>query len=94
MKIYKEKVIPESTKKVLSRILCDICKKDYMQQYSNSGYSIYDITVESKIGESYPEGGNSITLEFDICLECFGEKLLPLMKKEFGCEPRVVDSDW
>jgi len=85
------KIIPESAKMVVSHTTCDICKR------SNRGKGSCDLS-ETEISfrdveTSYPECGNGTTYTFDICHQCFSEKLIPALS-ELGAEPTIEEWDY
>ena len=86
MMYYKEVIIPESTKQVLDRTTCDLCKKTITKEV----YSEEAVTIECKTGELYPEGGVGEIANVDMCPDCFKTKLIPWLKEQ-GCEPTIAD---
>lgn len=92
MKCYKiEKVAakPATTKEVLEKTKCDICKKDILY----GGYSADEAEVSAKEGTSYPEGGSGEEYEFDVCVSCFKDQLIPFIES-FGNKVRKTDFDY
>lgn len=91
MKHKEIKVVPETTKEVTTHTTCDICKR------SDSGTGACDIDETEvsfrEVDYSYPECGAGRTYSFDICHDCFKEKIIPLLS-ELGAEPRIEEWDY
>lgn len=101
MKIYKdvlkpeqiipEKKIPATWRREYQHTICDICKKPV---HEASVGNEDRVEVKLRLGDSYPEGGYGTDTEFDVCVKCFEEKLIPWFKKEFDAEPTRGEWDW
>ena len=91
MKHMKTVVIPESTRDVVDFVTCDLCKNKIDDNYSN--YSAEETEVRHKRGAAYPEGGNGTETTFDICGQCFDEKLTPWMEAN-GATPATREWDY
>jgi hypothetical protein len=80
MKNYK-KVHREHDDKVLTSITCDICKTEYpgTKWGRQSSYDILETKIEISEGKGYPEGTFGTIINFDICPECFNNKLIPFL---------------
>ena len=64
----------------IEKVLCDICGAEIREE----SYRISDVEISSRIGDSFPEGSSWVTKSIDCCAECFSEKVIPLVEKEFG----------
>lgn len=101
MRIFKDKFTPARHDKVCVSMQCDLCGKvsESVHDWSSSLYELNETEVSIKTiirhsnGYSYPEGGNSINYEIDICPECFMEKLIPWLKSQ-GADIKETESDW
>ena len=86
-----KKIVPESVKEVVSHTTCDICKR------SDHGKDMCDIdetTISYRDVEmAYPECGKGTTYSYDICDECFEEKVMPALS-ELGAEPTIEEWDY
>ena len=84
-------VVPEHTKEVISHKTCDICKR------SDKGKDSCDIDEAEvsfrDVEMSYPECGSGTTYSYDICHECFKEKVMHALS-ELGAEPKVEEWDY
>ncbi len=68
-----------------TKYFCDICKK----QIKSDPYDIENVTIEAETGYSYPDDTSVTTIEFDVCLNCFNEKLRPFIES-FGATPTIT----
>jgi hypothetical protein len=80
MKHYREVTVPQRTKKVLDKIICDLC--NVIVGDGLEVWEVDEVTVSRKTGWNYPDGGNGDTISVDLCGKCFNEKLLPFLKSE------------
>lgn len=87
MKKYEDKVIPESTKKVLVETTCDMCKKEI----TGSFYEADEVKISRNHGTQYPEASYTKKDYVDLCGKCFQEKLIPWLKSQ-GCEMQTEDT--
>lgn len=77
---------------------CDICKKITTKKgydglnWDEGNYNFDHITLKRESGTFYPEGGYKNTIEFDICDECWDNKLIPFLD-QFKAVPRETDED-
>jgi hypothetical protein len=94
---------------ILDHMSCDLCGKSTRQmkrmnkdrsltplaasEWSQGHYDVNETEISFNKGENYPEGGFGEKLEFDICPDCFMNKLVPWMKEQ-GSEPRKTEWDW
>lgn len=81
----KLKKIKETIKEhyKIDKEYCDICEKEYRHGY---GYDCSGTTLKVKVGDSWPEGDMRDTYELDLCVDCFLDKVKPLIEEEFNCE--------
>jgi len=93
MKNYK-KVHKSYDTDVLDSVICDICKREYGPNWNRrSSYTVLETEIRLKTGTSHPEGGLGEETTFDICPECFTDRLIPTLRK-LGAEPTVLGWDW
>lgn len=96
--IHKKTVhIPAITKKEVSHISCDICGevgrgRDFKGSDFGDGYELQETSVIYKEGNMFPEGGSGSQIQFDICPDCFTDKLIPWLKSQ-GAD-NVDYEDW
>jgi hypothetical protein len=82
------------TYQLVVSITCDICKRtDKGDNWTNREYNIAETEIRLEEGNSYPEGGAKTVTTFDVCPDCFKNKLVPLMAT-LGAVPAVVETDW
>jgi hypothetical protein len=90
MRTMKPFTQPATTKMVTDRVICDVCRKDI----PNPGwYEKQECQVSMETGSTYPECGDLEKVEFDICVPCFTEKLIPWFAA-FNAPPRVLDTSY
>lgn len=94
MKITRE--VP-TTYTAVDKIICDICNEEMnesdLAEYGErkSSCSEYHTNVSCEWGSYYPDGTWAERYDFDVCIKCFMEKVLPLFKKEgLDLEPEEV----
>ena len=103
-KYKKEKQTKTVDVTVMEFVKCDFCGADVPKLSANGdwknevdwttgGFEVCETEISFREGDSYPEGGNWITLRFDICPKCFKEKLIPWAKSQ-GAEVTEEESDW
>jgi hypothetical protein len=94
--------VPEKKETKETGVVCDICQV-FFEGVSICGLETafpkdYYRRVEVAVGisdiESYPSGGSSTALIFDICPNCFRDKVIPVLKDKFGVIPREINKDW
>lgn len=78
MKHFKTIVIPEKTKEILNKITCDICNSEIITE-DKDRFSNNEINVSCKIGRCYPDDCYGDKISFDICPDCFKNKLIPFL---------------
>lgn len=87
MKIMKTVQVPASTRDVVDKVVCDLCKRNIPNEGS---YEVNEVTVSHKTGSSYPEGGSGEKVRVDLCPSCFDEKLIPWLTSQ-GVEPTTEE---
>ena len=93
MIVYKNVTLPPTIAKKFEAVVCDICKKrSETSNWDAGSYNVLDTKVEIREGCAFPEHTDVETKRFDICPDCFLEKLVPFLKS-LGAEPTVVDED-
>lgn len=70
--------------------LCDICKEPIV---NNDPYREDEVTIEAKIGRIYPDGDSRDCFELDCCVDCFIDKVRPLLERELGVKFRERDAE-
>lgn len=87
MRTYEEVTIPERTQKRISETYCDLCGETIKVH----AYSTDDVIVSKEIGFHYPDSGYQTIIEYDVCLKCFDDKIVPI----FGnAKPTITERDW
>lgn len=89
------------TKDVVDYVSCDLCHRqsktgDYRfgeTDWNPENYHHDKVAVHREEGCNYPEIGNSTYTIFDICPDCFLNKLLPWLQEQGAC-PRTEETDW
>jgi len=89
MKTFK-KVQKTTEVVVVDSHTCDLCKED-IDDVSSAWRA--SCKVEMRFGRVLPEGDMSKTTRFDVCVDCFEDKLMPLLQQVFGATPRVFDTE-
>ena len=98
MRIEKTRVVPEKEEKYTAEILCDICGAKSPQHrwdpadWGEDCYDVEEVEIRYKTGSSYPEGVSGEEIFFDICPECFEEKVLPALAA-LGASPQEREWD-
>jgi hypothetical protein len=80
---------PETTKEVEDKTLCDLCGIAIREH----GYDVDSVTMEWEVGARYPEGADVECTGFDVCGDCFKNKVVPWMREQ-GATPRIEDRGW
>lgn len=81
MKTFKK---VQKTVSELDEYKCDLCGDDLKAR------PILNWRVEVKRTEFAYEGGELEREEFDVCADCWEDKVVPLFAKEFGVKPRLT----
>lgn len=82
---------PARTETVYDYTACDLCGQR-IDRDQNS-FDIDEVRVAHRTGSQYPGGGDHTTVAYDVCGECFDNKLVPWMKAQ-GAEPTSDEVDW
>jgi len=93
MKYYKKTVV-EVERSILERLVCDLCGEEAKGGVWERGkgiYNINDVTINHVWGVSYPDDACGEKIEFDICPDCFDNKLVPWMESQGAC---VGKEEW
>ena len=89
MKKYEEKEEMRKWKE-LKALTCDICGKEAKEP----DWPWHNTNTTTEASEMYAvQGGGKTPITeyvFDICPECFIDKLIPLMKEKFNIDPQVT----
>ena len=88
MKSYIKKSIEQT---FLKSTHCDVCKE--LIKVEPEPYMVSKTKITLEEGTVYPEGGDMVITEFDICSACFKSKLIPWFKQQ-GVEPNVEENNW
>ncbi len=98
MRNFKTRIIPESKRDELDKLICDICKKeakypnhDWAEQ--NLGHKTLKTEISLEDSNYFPDGGFGEVIKFDICPECFKNKLIPFIES-FGAIPTFKEIDY
>ena len=86
---HRKEVTRTYTTVEIETTVCDLCKEEIRP----AAYQIDETIIKYKYGCCYPEGGTAVVKEFDLCADCFEDKLIPWFK-EHGVEPQVYEEDY
>lgn len=91
MKITEKRTMPVQEYEHVISVQCDLCKREYTDR--NWGEKSPCRTLETRVFffegvHDRDGGGRKERTWFDICPECFRDKLLPWLKSQ-GAEPTV-----
>ena len=56
-------------------------------------YVVSDVVVSYEFGNSYPDNGSTTELSYDICGNCFKNKLMVWLESQ-GAKPQREEKDW
>jgi hypothetical protein len=87
MRVTKTVTIPIYTREVTDYKVCDICHNIIEEV---GGYDVDEVILQYRNGSSYPAGSFGETESFDICPDCFNDKIKPFIIS-FGSEPQLKD---
>jgi hypothetical protein len=94
LKATKTIQIPAKTETVFDYLKCDLCGTiSHDSRWSSRQYEVTQPEVTLRVGDNYPEGGNTKETILDICPDCFEKKLIPWFKSQGGT-PRIEEHDW
>ena len=78
MKTFETIVIPARTDKRCTKIVCDLCGKEIVHE----AYDVDAVKIEYEKGCRYMECGTVEVMSFDMCSDCFKNKLAPWMESQ------------
>lgn len=99
MRTFIDRTIHAKTVSDTKGVKCDLCNRGNLTNSSSHTHS-WDSYQCMATEYTYFEHSKSVcdwvnsirtTTSFDICPKCFADKLLPLMEREFGLKPQVVE---
>lgn len=68
---------------------CDWCGKiternigNHHEWAEDSNFDVEHVTIEYRTGQVFPEGGSYTIYSYDICPDCFEERLMPFFASE------------
>jgi hypothetical protein len=94
MKHKIKETVPEHQKEIISHTTCDICKRSDRRSHGKDTCDIHETEIMFRDVEmNYPECGNGTTYSYDICHECFVEKVMPALS-DLGAEPTIAEWDY
>jgi hypothetical protein len=85
--------VPEHIKEALDFTSCDLCGEKMNTYKFEQEFNVNEATIEHRIGNTWPDCGNTTTTSFDVCGKCFVGKVIPWMEAQ-GAKPEVTESDW
>ena len=89
MKHNKTITIPEHTHIVTEFETCDLCGV----KLETEPYEVDYVELCHRKGFNYPDNGYGVETLFDICGNCFQQKLVPLLISQ-GAQPQIGKWDW
>jgi len=89
MKVKERYDIPERTAERVVKVICDMCGEDI----KTGNFRADESHVGKTEGTSYPECGNGVKIEYDVCISCSDTKIVPFMES-FGAKTVVEDWDF
>lgn len=92
MKRFTRKEIPAKTLLVHTSTVCDLCGDETTNNWA-PGTSALETKVSMKDGWNSPDGGQGTKISYDICPDCFKEKLIPWLESQ-GAKTNVEEWDW
>jgi hypothetical protein len=107
MLVKKAVEVPATLKEKVDYYQCDLCgkKSDEDGHWVSSTerslsvwragvcHNLHEVGIEMRIGDTYPEGSWGETTRFDICTDCFRDKLMPWFESQ-GAKPRREEWDY
>lgn len=87
MKHYSTVDVPATTRTFVHHKTCDLCAV----KISKKPYEVSEVSVSYKHGNSYPECGSGAETSFDLCADCFKDKLAPWLISQ-GAKP--TEEEW
>lgn len=95
MKKTKKVIVPESVSEEQVAIICDVCGDESPASYcwAKGSYESKEVEVVY-VSRSGPIGyGSSDILSFDLCPNCFCDKLVPFLES-LGAKPNKSSIDY
>jgi hypothetical protein len=89
MKHKKTIIIPVHTRIVTEFETCDLCSN----KLKEGDFEVNQVEVCHKKGVNYPESGRGVETTFDICGNCFEQKMVPWLVSQ-GAKPQIEKWDW
>jgi hypothetical protein len=89
MKHKKTIIIPVHAQTIIEFETCDLCG----ERKIDDCYEINEIEIRHKQGENYPECGSGTETTFDVCGNCFDQKLVPWLISQ-GAKPQIEKWEW
>ena len=95
MKIKETKQVPASTRELIVATVCDLCGERVGGDdgWGEGLYDVEEVEISYETGSNYPDGRDTHKISYDICPDCFQNKLQPWLKSQ-GAEPREEDIGW
>lgn len=104
MKHYEEIVVPpkpQTTQKKFKSGSCDICGKETKREddiedtlnWSKGTYQSNMVQIFHETKTNYPDGGGSEKEYFEICPDCFDNKVKPFLES-LGAKLYNSENDW
>ena len=93
MKTYENYTPPPQSIEILESITCDLCGSVTTSEWKQDMTDIEKIRVLQVTGYDCQSGGQATEISFDICPDCFENRLIPWLKSQ-GAEPTIKESDW
>jgi hypothetical protein len=86
-------VVPEKIEERNSKKICDICKKEssyHSRNWGNDSFNVKEVEIKMNEGHAYPDGSFGEYIIYDICPDCFKNKIIPFMDS-LGAKPRIEE---
>jgi len=93
MQIRKTIDVPATTREVVEFTVCDLCGRKEPGDGWSKCYDVEDVEVSYESGSRYPDGNFTETISYDICPDCFKNKLMPWLESQ-GAKHRKKDNIW
>ena len=94
MKIFEQRVVPESQVLVCTGVTCDLCGcVSRGRDWAKHLYEVAETAVTCKAGKAWPDEGGHVEYEIDICPKCFVDKLVPWLVSQ-GSKVERKELDW
>lgn len=89
-----------TVREVAVEVRCDLCgvrayrpRNGEGAEWADTFHDVREVHVSFRTGEAFPESGETKTIRFDICPNCFVERLQAWLVSQ-GAEPTVVKRSW